>query len=261
MSQIELIAKVVDLAEVAERSPAFVEEITALLGRKPMNVVKALTDAVDKFETFLPSELGETVPASVADGASAASSVNGASQIYKGIPELSDGFLPPGIHAAQWSDMVAKYSGDPNRSDLLPGMFHALHDLKEGGVKEAYLGGSFVTSKIKPNDFDISFERELSKTLPKAQAKVLGDRDLMKQAYGGECLQDHLCFFRQSRSNEDIGVLKFDLSSLAPRSTISPAYSVYDGWFKANSRRVTFKDFLSRPKTPKHFDLYTDILS
>ncbi|MFX7552515.1 hypothetical protein ABTK04_17995, partial [Acinetobacter baumannii] len=72
-------------------------------------------------------------------------------ETFKGVPPLRDGFLPPGVHDATWSDLVSRYSSDANRAPMMPGMLHALHDLKESGVEKTYLGGSFVSAKVKPN--------------------------------------------------------------------------------------------------------------
>jgi len=227
--------------ETAETS-RFADEIAAMLGRPPLK--KAIDSTISALSGKLSGTLGLLE--------------NGAHSILKGIPELRDGFLAPGIHQTNWSEIVEHYGGDPARNRFLPGMSHALHDLREAGVKKSYLGGSFVTAKPVPNDFDITFKGALPKTIPRAYAQVFNDRNLMKSAYGGECLEDHLQYFMHARNREDgIGILEIDMNSLPPRSEKSPAYSVYESWRKDNAKRITFMDRLNSPGKPPQEEFYT----
>jgi hypothetical protein len=75
------------------------------------------------------------------------------------IPELdTDGNLPPGIHRATWMEIVTRYATSTHRRDLLDGLLDALRSLKSAGCSTAYLDGSFVTAKDKPEDFDVCWE-------------------------------------------------------------------------------------------------------
>jgi len=72
------------------------------------------------------------------------------------IPELdSSGLLPPGIHAANWPEIEARFGGNGKRRALLRGLRRALEALRTAGCITAYLDGSFVTSKVLPGDYDL----------------------------------------------------------------------------------------------------------
>ena len=68
--------------------------------------------------------------------------------------EEETGKLPPGVHAANWGEIVERFGTTAKRSDLLEGLRAALGSLKAAGCRRVYLNGSFVTQKIQPSDFD-----------------------------------------------------------------------------------------------------------
>lgn len=64
------------------------------------------------------------------------------------------GNLPRGVHAADWTEVVDRFGGTPQRRALLGGLKKALDALKKAGCPRAYIDGSFVTAKLVPGDFD-----------------------------------------------------------------------------------------------------------
>jgi len=69
-----------------------------------------------------------------------------------------NGNLPPGIHAASWSEFVARFGTNGRRRALLRGLKQALDVLRAAGCKRVYVDGSFVTNKSTPRDFDAAWE-------------------------------------------------------------------------------------------------------
>lgn len=167
-------------------------------------------------------------------------------QISHGIPILrDDGFLPTGIHVTSWKELTERYGSSPHRNNLLNGMLHAAHDLRERGFNDVYLGGSFVTSKAVPNDFDLTY-----RTLATAKKADLYDglpafksRDMMKEAYGGEVLPDLHQFFQENARvwpPLKIGILKLDMDSLPARAADrSPIHAVIE---KHGGREAMLKE-------------------
>lgn len=108
----------------------------------------------------------------------------------------SDGFLPPGIHKAR----PAGKNGD-----------------------RVFVGGSFVTNKPVPNDFDMTW-RVSGQQLGVLQKKspILTNRTLQKDTLGGQLMATYpnspgdgvLGFLQKSRANRPIGVVEIELSSL-----------------------------------------------
>src|SRR5689334_20527946 len=94
-------------------------------------------------------------PASATASPTAPSSlVNGTAQLTTQcyycvvIPPLDDrsGNLPPGVHDAAWSELVARFGSTPHRLMLLAGLKAALDELRTAGCPRAYIDGSFVTA-------------------------------------------------------------------------------------------------------------------
>jgi hypothetical protein len=69
-------------------------------------------------------------------------------------PFQPDGSLPPGIHWADWDEIVARFGWTAHRGHLLKGCLEAAKLLKKAGCKTLYVDGSFVTSKEMPGDYD-----------------------------------------------------------------------------------------------------------
>ncbi len=108
------------------------------------------------------------------------------------------GRLKPGLHKLCWSDLERIYGRSKRRLWLLEGMRRVLDDLKLNGCRQVYIGGSFVSEKISPNDFDLIYDLTgMSIDAVLEQAPLLCPRSntarrLQIEQYGGQALP--LCF-------------------------------------------------------------------
>jgi hypothetical protein len=147
--------------------------------------------------------------------------------VYPGIPTLRhDGFLPEGVHLASWSEFTSKFAYNTQRQEVSAHLLDALHDLRDSGAKDVWIGGSLVTRKLRPNDFDLGYASfpEHLKRMP-----VLWDREMMKEAYHGEMWPDCLNYYRlNTRVGKRIGVVQIDLNTLPQRTRFSPARQVLE---------------------------------
>jgi len=69
-------------------------------------------------------------------------------------PFEASGNLPAGVHTATWQEFSSAFGTTPHRRALLAGLRAALEALRAAGCHRAYIDGSFVTAKRRPNDFD-----------------------------------------------------------------------------------------------------------
>lgn len=77
------------------------------------------------------------------------------------IPLFDDsGNLPPGVHDATWDEIADRFGTTPQRRALLVGLYSALQALNSAGCQTVYIDGSFVTTKLVPNDFDACWDIE-----------------------------------------------------------------------------------------------------
>lgn len=68
--------------------------------------------------------------------------------------------LPAGVHIATWTEIGTRYGHNAHRRKLLSGLQRALASLKAAGCRRAYIDGSFVTNKQRPEDFDACWEED-----------------------------------------------------------------------------------------------------
>lgn len=158
----------------------------------------------------------------------------GEPRISGGIPpHRPDGFLENGIHLATWDQITGRFATTPHREQLANGMLHALHDLKQNGYDEVFLGGSYVTTKIRPGDFDLTYAdpHHLRRANLYQDLPIMQNRTSMKDVYGGEALPNLDEFFQQNdRVGKRVGIVQVDMSSLPPRPTAeSPAIKAVTG--------------------------------
>lgn len=143
------------------------------------------------------------------------------------LPELTKkGYLPAGIHPATWQEFATRYGTTPRRADMVANMEYLLQQAKQAGGDKVYVGGSFVTSKPTPGDFDmtwkISGERigQLRKTNP-----ILVDRTMQAEKLGGQLMVTYpnspgngvlgqLMRNMRERPALDVGVVEIDLGTL-----------------------------------------------
>lgn len=135
------------------------------------------------------------------------------------------GYLPPGVHGAGWSEVVACFGGNRQRARLMQGLLAACRNLVAAGCRTLLLDGSFVTAKPVPGDYDGAWETEgvdpeildpilldFSDGRAAMKAKYLGDLfPASAVAEPGVLFRD---FFRTDRQGVEKGVVLVDLGSL-----------------------------------------------
>ena len=143
------------------------------------------------------------------------------------IPELdaNTGYLPAGVHRAEWSEVAERFAGNRHRERLMAHLLAACRNLAEAGCRELLLDGSFVSAKAQPGDYDGAWETA-GVDPERLDPVLLDDSDgwvAMKEKYlgdlfpasgatsSGEAYRD---FFRTDRDGVEKGVVVIDLGSL-----------------------------------------------
>lgn len=139
----------------------------------------------------------------------------------------SGGNLPPGIHFANWDEIVTRYATNALRRELTDGLLDALRSLKRASCRTAYLDGSFVTRKELPGDFDACWE--IAGVDPGRLDRELLDfsdrRAAQKARYGGELFpaetaaepagRTFLDYFQRDRdTGQPKGIIAIDVGGL-----------------------------------------------
>jgi hypothetical protein len=76
------------------------------------------------------------------------------------IPPFEDnlGYLPPGVYETTWAEFSQRFGTNPHRLRLLTGIAAACRKLAIAGCRRVVIGGSYVTTKELPNDFDAYYD-------------------------------------------------------------------------------------------------------
>lgn len=135
------------------------------------------------------------------------------------------GYLPPGVHDAEWSDVAGRFAGNSHRAHLIGGLLSACRNLASAGCGELLLDGSFVSAKSVPADYDAAWETagvdpdrvdpvllDFSNRRAAMKAKYLGDLfPASAFAAPGVLYRD---FFRTDRNGVEKGVVLINLETL-----------------------------------------------
>ncbi|UJR13228.1 hypothetical protein I4U23_000250 [Adineta vaga] len=78
----------------------------------------------------------------------------------EGIPDLNQsGRLPPGIYHTTFNELITRFATNSYRITLIEHLDVTLHELRDAGVREIIIGGSFISSTIYPGDIDMVYVR------------------------------------------------------------------------------------------------------
>lgn len=143
------------------------------------------------------------------------------------LPEFTaQGYLPPGIHKTSWAEFATRYGTTPRRQDLLANMEALLHEAKAAGADKVYAGGSLVTAKETPRDFDLTWRIEGKRIGELRQEHpILIDRALQDKKLGGQLIPTYpdsprdgiVGFLQTTRKQQPVGIVELDLSTLPSR--------------------------------------------
>jgi len=137
-----------------------------------------------------------------------------------------EGNLPSGVHWATWQELVNRFGTTPCRQQLLKGLKSAIDSLSKAGCQSVYIGGSFVTEKENPNDFDGCWDIE--GVDPEFLDPILlnfdNNREKQKAKYQGELFPApsiadrfgtlYLDFFQVDRNGNPKGIVAIKLGTL-----------------------------------------------
>ena len=124
-------------------------------------------------------------------------------------PFDDDGNLPGGIYHISWSEFAERFGTNGHRQRLIVGLIRALILLAQAGCQYVCVGGSFVTSKEYPNDFNVWFEDQPISfgTLD----PIFDNRDAMKAEFGGEFFSSPpFQFLQKDKNGNPRGIVALD---------------------------------------------------
>jgi hypothetical protein len=128
------------------------------------------------------------------------------------IPPFNElGYLPPGVYEASWLELMKRFAINPQRRRLATGLAAALQKLAIAGCRRVVIGGSFVTIKEYPNDFDGWYE-SFGLDLDILDPLFLEDVESQMEVFGGTLFSppSYEGFFQTDREGRPKGVNVLD---------------------------------------------------
>jgi hypothetical protein len=128
------------------------------------------------------------------------------------IPPFNElGYLPPGVYEISWSELMERFVTNSHRQRLATGLAAALRKLGIAGCRRVVIGGSFVTNKEYPNDFDGWYE-SFGLDLNVLDRLFLEDSRLQFEILGGTLFEppNYEGFFQTDREGRPKGVIVLD---------------------------------------------------
>ena len=143
------------------------------------------------------------------------------------IPAFNEnGLLPAGVHAATFDEFEQRFvyfDVSDRRYRLFDKLQQLLHQARMSGiVRRILFGGSFVTTKPEPNDFDCIIVLDPSVIGHELGPSVYNmvSRRAARRAFGGDVIpviedshyyHEYLRLFQSTRGNERMGIVEIEL--------------------------------------------------
>jgi hypothetical protein len=125
------------------------------------------------------------------------------------------GYLPPGVYETTWAEFAQRFGTNPHRLRLLTGIAAAMRKLAVAGCRRVVIGGSFVTTKELPNDFDAYYD-DFGLNGEVLDPLFVEETDRQSEIFGGE-LQPTFgydSFLQRDRAGNSKGVVALDPTEL-----------------------------------------------
>ena len=143
------------------------------------------------------------------------------------LPDFTEnGLLPEGIHRATFEEFEKRFAYfdlSDKRFRLFDKLRELYHQVRQSGIVKRFLvGGSFVTSKAEPNDFDCILVLDPSiegqnlrpmeyNLVSRQRARRIFGGDVISVAEGSVDYHGYLALFQSTRADERLGIVEIEL--------------------------------------------------
>ena len=127
------------------------------------------------------------------------------------------GDLPPGVYEIRWLELMERFATNPQRQRIVTGLAAALRKLAIAGCTRVIIGGSFISAKAEPRDFDAYYDN-FGLDFELLDALFVEDTDSQQDVFSGELFPTtgYDRFLQTDKEGNPRGVVALD-----PRELIS----------------------------------------
>jgi hypothetical protein len=127
------------------------------------------------------------------------------------------GYLPPGVYEIRWSELMERFATNLQRQRIVTGLAAALRKLAIAGCTRVVIGGSFISAKVEPRDFDAYYDN-FGLDFEQLDALFVENTDSQQDVFRGELFPTigYDRFLQTDKEGNPRGVVALD-----PRELIS----------------------------------------
>lgn len=132
-------------------------------------------------------------------------------------PFNEQGYLPPGVYEIRWQELMERFATSTGRQRIVTGLAAALRKLAIAGCTRVIIGGSFISAKVEPRDFDAYYDN-FGIDFELLDALFVEDTDSQQDVFCGELFPTigYDRFLQTDKEGNPRGVVALD-----PRELIS----------------------------------------
>jgi hypothetical protein len=143
------------------------------------------------------------------------------------LPDFTEGgLLPPGIHRATFEEFEKRFvyfDLSDRRFRLFDRLRELYHQARQSGIVKRFLvGGSYVTSKPEPNDFDciVVIDSAIYGQVLRPREYNLSSRPRARRIFHGDVIpvfegspdfDKYITFFQVTRGRKRIGIVEIEI--------------------------------------------------
>jgi len=169
------------------------------------------------------------------------------------------GLLPAGSYRTTWPEFYRRFGFNQERRDILASLQEVAGHVKNAGGDKIIVGGSLISNKAVPNDFDaawiergvdkLSLPPDISRQLPGVLAAKPLKGDFYAASTDFDGMGIWLDVLGKTRSGRDVGVITIDLATMP---SVKTAPDILQSWRDTNRDTA---DLLQQEKAVKMLPL------
>ncbi len=167
------------------------------------------------------------------------------------IPEFQDGFLPKGMHSCSGDEFINRFC---NINDYRKKFIQSIEDIfdfaKERNAKYIFIGGSFITGKEEPSDFDVVIVFGKSEHIPRQTERILIDGNKVDIMFCSEDKPDivhsFIRLFTSDMYDRELGLVQVNINNNISEWEIhDDIESEYDETYEIVKRMYTHRKIVN----------------
>lgn len=164
------------------------------------------------------------------------------------IPAFEEGYLPKGIHECSGSEFISRFCNiNDYRKEFENSIINIFDFAKERNAKFIFIGGSFVSEKKKPSDFDIVIVFSKAEHIPRKTERLLIDGNKTDIMFCSEdkpeIVHSFIRLFSSDMYDRELGLIQVNINTNQSKWEVQQ-YHDYDETFEIVKRAYTHRQII-----------------